>query len=120
MRIGNVTGSTGSGEELNAELDALLLAYRQACPEPEASADFMPGVWAKIENRESSSFLFSRLARALVTAALAASVILGTMAANTTSSVSRESGSYLEALAAEHTSSLDPLSLERIAELEQQ
>ena len=60
-------------------LDKLFLAYRQACPDTDGSAGFMPGVWAGIEAREISSNWFGRVAKALVTAAVAASVILGMM-----------------------------------------
>ena len=41
-------GSMGDDERL----DALFRAYRQACPDPEPSADFMPRLWLKIEARE--------------------------------------------------------------------
>ena len=52
-------------------------AYRDACPDPEASVNFMPDMWAKIEAREASSTIFSRMAKTLVTAALGASVVMG-------------------------------------------
>jgi len=57
-------------------LDALFQAYRQAYPDPEAGGNFMPQLWQKIEARERSSTVFVRLARNLVTAALALSSIL--------------------------------------------
>ncbi len=123
-----MTTGKGSGmndNELDAKLGALFVAYRDACPDPSPSVNFMPGMWARIDAREKSSTLFSRMAKALVTAAVAASVILGTLAANSVPSGGaqtgiREPGTYLEALAAEHISSLEPFSLEGIAELEQQ
>jgi hypothetical protein len=108
-------------EERDAELSAWLAAYRDACPDPDPSANFMPGVWAKIEARQTSTTMFSRMAKALVTAALAATVILGLMI-STYSSVQSEpfNGTYIEALTADHALSLEPLNLERISELEQQ
>ena len=57
----------------DARLNELFLAYREALPDPEAGANFMPQMWAKIEARENSSNWFGRLAKTLVTAALAAS-----------------------------------------------
>jgi hypothetical protein len=107
-------------QDLDAELGALFVAYRNACPDPDAGAAFMPGMWAKIEARQQSSTLFGRLAKTLVTVALAASVLLGTLAFTFGTSNSHEPGTYLEALAAEHVAGLDSLSLERIADMEQQ
>ena len=66
-----------SGER--ERLDELFRAYRTACPDPEASVNFMPAMWAGIEAREGSTKWFGRVAKTLVTAALAASVILGMM-----------------------------------------
>jgi len=108
-------------EDRNAELSEWLQAYRSACPEPEASVNFMPAMWAKIEARQLSTNLFGRMAKALVTAALAATVILGLMV----STYNRQAdinfnGTYIEALSVEHASTLEPLNLDRISELEQQ
>jgi hypothetical protein len=104
----------------SADLDRLLRAYRQACPDPEAGANFMPQLWAKIEARENSTNWFGRMAKTLVTAALAASVILGLMMSGASQSGPGFEGTYLEALMADHASGLEPLNLDRISELEQQ
>jgi hypothetical protein len=58
-------------------LDALFRAYRDACPTPEASANFMPNLWQRIEARQTYAFSFKRMANALVTAAVAFSILLG-------------------------------------------
>ncbi|HEY2015442.1 MAG TPA: hypothetical protein VGH38_18180 [Bryobacteraceae bacterium] len=58
-------------------LDALFRAYRDACPTPEASANFMPELWQRIEARQTYTFSFKRMANALVTAAVALSIALG-------------------------------------------
>lgn len=55
--------------EGGADLDALLRAYREACAAPELSANFMPAVWRRIEERQRSQFFLGRWARTLVTAA---------------------------------------------------
>ena len=89
--------------DANAELNALFHAYRAACPEAEPSANFMPEIWRRIEERQRSLFFLGRWARAFVTAAAVLS--LG-MAAylyipeghNTMLSVE----SYVEAVAAGH------------------
>ncbi len=58
---------------LNARLDSLLRAYRAAFPDPQPGPDFMPGIWRKIEARQSFSFFLGRMARTFVTAAIALS-----------------------------------------------
>jgi hypothetical protein len=111
----------GDWNEAELRLDELFRAYRAACPEPEASVNFMPEVWAKIEARQISTNLFGRMAKALVTVALAATVVLGVVASvKQSNSAPSFSGTYMEALTADHISSLEPLNLERISELEQQ
>jgi len=97
----------GSDDE---RLDALFHAFREACPAPEASPNFMPDLWQKIEARQSPSFWFGRMASAFVTAALAASLALGIYLALPANSSyyapSYYAQSYVEALAA--NSSPDP------------
>lgn len=102
-------------------LDELFHAYRNAMPDPEPSVNFMPEMWAKIEAREASSTIFSRMAKALVTAALGASVVMGLLSASGSQPAvsSGSEGTYLQALAADHVSDLEPLQVERISELEQ-
>jgi hypothetical protein len=117
------TGVPNTGvpsDNSETRLDQWLTAYRDAFPEPEAGVNFMPELWARIEAREVSSNLFGRMAKALVTAALAATVILGMMASTMNRSDNQFNGTYLEALSADHASSLEPLNLDRISELEQQ
>lgn len=58
-------------------LDALFTAYHAACPVPDASANFMPDLWRKIEARQTVTFSFQRMANAFVTAAVALSIGLG-------------------------------------------
>jgi hypothetical protein len=114
-------GNGGSDAGLNSHLDGLFQAYRQACPDPEPSVNFMPELWAKIEARQSSTTIFNRMAKALVTAALGASVVMGMLSASyTPPPVSENEGSMLQALANDHARDLEPLQIERISELEQQ
>lgn len=42
---------------LEEKLEWLWKAYRAACPEPEPTANFMPGLWSKIEARRGPSWL---------------------------------------------------------------
>ena len=114
-------GNPGSNEhEGQSRLDEMFRAYRDACPEPEASPDFMPVMWAKIEAREVSTNWFGRVAKALVTAAIAASVILGMMISSNNQSSSFFDATFVDALQADQTSALEPLHLDRISQLEPQ
>jgi hypothetical protein len=101
-------------------LDELFLAYRQACPDIDGSAKFMPGVWAGIEAREISTNWFGRVAKALVTAAVAASVILGMMMSSANHSSDFFDATFVDALQADHVATLEPLHIERISALESQ
>ena len=104
---------------LNSRLDDLFHAYRNACPDPEPSVNFMPELWSKIEARQASSTIFNRVAKTLVTAALGASVIMALMSASYSQPFAAYDGSYIQALAADHVSDLEPLQVERISDLEQ-
>jgi hypothetical protein len=89
----------GNDEE---RLDALFRAYRDACPNPEASANFMPNLWAKIESRQRFTFSFRRMANALVTAAVALSIALSVYMSLPRSNQNYPQ-SYIEALAEANT-----------------
>jgi hypothetical protein len=99
-------------------LDELFLAYRQACPDPEPSVTFTPGVWSKIEAREVSSAWFGRVARSLVTAALAASGILGLIVSSPGNTGAFFNATFVDALRADQMATLEPLHIEHISELE--
>ena len=106
--MGDLNNREPVGE--NGALDALFRAYREACPNPEPSADFMPRLWLRIEAREKIPVLFGRLARNLVTAALALTVMM-TLALSLTRLNNRAdySQTYVEVLAADDAQkSLDP------------
>jgi hypothetical protein len=118
--VGEPRGSEDGANSSEAQLDSLFHAYRQACPDPEPSVNFMPEMWAKIEAREASGTVFNRLAKMLVTAALGASVVMALLSAAWNQPAPTYEGSYIQALAADHASDLEPLQVERISELEQQ
>ena len=80
------------------KLDALFRAYQEACPIPEASTNFMPDLWQRIEARQGFMFSFRRLANALVPAAVALSIALGVYAYTPRHS-SYTPQTYIEALA---------------------
>ncbi len=64
-------------EELDPKLRNLFDAYGAACPDPEPTAGFMPGVWNRIEARRGSLAMLKRLAAATVVAAAAAALVMG-------------------------------------------
>lgn len=57
------------------QLDKLLRQYRAACPETEASANFMPAVWARIDARKKSERWLVRWVNSFATAA--ALIVMG-------------------------------------------
>jgi hypothetical protein len=65
------------GGKLAAELSQVFAGYREALPDPEPSADFMPGLWRRIEARQGSARDLRRLARGFVTAAALVSLLIG-------------------------------------------
>ncbi len=113
------SGPSFSDGDANQRLDALLHRYRELHPDPEASANFMPQLWAKIERRKSSS-LFSHAARYLVTAALAATAILSVMLLTDRQGSFAAPGVYIEALVTDGESALDLLNPESMTEMELQ
>jgi hypothetical protein len=79
-------------------LDSLWQAYRAACPDQEPSANFMPGVWRRIESRRNSTFSFQRMVRGFVTAAAAVTIAIGVYVSLPRPTPPSEAN-YLEALA---------------------
>jgi hypothetical protein len=94
----------GNEEE---KLDALFRAYREACPDPDASANFMPTLWARIDSRQTFQFSFTRMVSGFVTAAAALTIALGVYMSMPHSSQSSASQSYLEAVADAGSYSVD-------------
>lgn len=79
------------------QLDALFAAYREACPDPDPSPDFMPLLWQRIDSNRSFRYSLKRLAQGFITAAAAAALIMGI---SLVAPDSRPSPTYLELLAA--------------------
>jgi len=115
MEQGNSNPASNNAE---ARLDELFRAYSAAWPDLDASANFMPNIWARIEAREVSTNWFGRVAKTLVTAALAATVILGMMISSMNQSSAFFNATFVDALRADHASTLEPLHLDRISQLE--
>ncbi len=86
----------------DANLDALLQAYRDACDVPEAGANFMPLLWQRIEARQKYSFFFGRLAQGIVTAAVALCLGMAVYLAAPHYSSAFYTETYVEALSGAH------------------
>lgn len=113
-------GNSSGAKAAEARLDELFRAYREASEykDAESGANFMPSMWARIEAREVSTNWFGRAAKMLVTAALAASLILGMIISSLNQSSSFFNATFVDALRADHASTLEPLHLDRISQLE--
>ncbi|MGE5488798.1 MAG: hypothetical protein ACM3ZB_13360 [bacterium] len=85
-------------------LTELFTAYREALPDPDASVNFMPRLWEKIEARENQTVGFRRMARALITAAAAASMLMGAWVVSHPVTSPFYTNSYMELLAASENS----------------
>ena len=94
-------------EDRDAQLSALFAAYRAACPDPEASANFMPRLWAQIEARQSFAYSFKRLAQAIITAAAAVTILMGLAMVRPETPSPFYTNTYLELLAADQGSLAD-------------
>ena len=88
-------------------LDALFGAYRAACPDPEPGVNFMPQLWERIEGRRNFSFAFRRMARGLVTAAVAAALAMAVYLYYPQTNSAFYSETYVEALAAGHGAEIE-------------
>lgn len=85
----------------NRNLDHLFEQYRIAVPDPEASANFMPELWRKIEGRQFFLVRLKKLTQAFVVAAAAICLLLGIVLQVPVSSNRPQvvSGNYVDVLA---------------------
>jgi hypothetical protein len=86
----------------DANLDAMFQAYRDACEAPEPGPNFMPLLWQRIEARQRYSFFFGRLARGIVTAAVALCLAMAVYLVTPHYSAALYGESYTEALSGGH------------------
>jgi hypothetical protein len=89
----------------SSKLDALWQEYREACPDPDAGAGFMPGLWQRIEARRVANLsIFRRLTQVLVGATLALTVLMGVVLIPRLEQALVYNGTYVDVLAADHPS----------------
>jgi anti-sigma-K factor RskA len=63
-------------DRMDDKLDSLWAEYRQACPEPEPSANFTPRVWQRIEARRRTTSSLRHWVEACVMAALTLTLLI--------------------------------------------
>lgn len=89
-------------DRMNDKLDAVWIEYRNACPDPEPSADFMPRMWQKIEaQRVAAAFTFRRVVQACVLATVALAIVLGAVVIPHLQNLELDTASYVDVLAAD-------------------
>jgi len=93
-------------DRMKDRLDALWVEYREAVPDADASPNFMPQLWQKIEARRvETTSVFRRLAKICVTATVALALVMGAVLiphGNSNEEVFY-TGTYVDILAAEHS-----------------
>lgn len=90
----------------DSRLDAVLAAYRAACPDIEPAANFMPALWQKIEGRRGFWFVFQREARAVMTASAALCLVLLVLNFFYASQTRLSAPTYADALMADHSAEM--------------
>jgi hypothetical protein len=83
----------------NRELDHVFEQYRLAVPDPEASANFMPALWRKIEGRQFFLLRLKKLTQVFVAAAAAICLLLGIVLQVPVAERPAVSGNYVDVLA---------------------
>lgn len=119
--------SNPGNRELESRFDALMASYRAALPDREASSAFLPEMWARIDARRNQTTFFTSMSKALVTFAVAASVLCGILVSSSASAgrtpgkaaTSYFSNTYIEVLKMDLNGDFDPMHPDRIAEVEQ-
>ena len=96
--VNHNTNDPGGDEQL----DALFAAYRSASPDLEPGPNFMPHLWQKIEARERGSAIFARLARSLVSVALALTLLMTIAVSLLRRQAPVPPETYVEVLAEDH------------------
>src|SRR5690349_10735763 len=95
-------------DQWNDELNGLFGSYKAAMPDPEASANFMPELWRKIEGRRSIMLRIRKLTQVFVATAAALSLLFAMV--QVVPGRAELAGTYVDVLA-------DDLPMENLAAL---
>ena len=89
-------------EPMDDKLNALLSQYRDACPDPEPSTNFMPQLWSRIEEQRSAavSIWLRRWAEVWLIATALVAVIVGGFLLPQLQEAQTYEATYVDALSA--------------------
>lgn len=87
------------GDDLERRFDEMLGSYREAVPDPEPSAAFMPKLWQKIDARQNYLLEWKRWTQGFLAGAVAASVLFVVLQVLPKGSADFYTATYLETLA---------------------
>jgi len=88
--------------QIDDELNALFVKYKAAVPDPDASANFMPQLWRKIEARQTLMLRVRKLTQVFMGAAAAVCLLFAMVQVAPSGSRPEVHASYVDALAAAH------------------
>lgn len=89
-------------ERFDQELNSLFHAYREAIPDPEASANFMPELWSRIEAKRSFVYRLRKLSQFAVAASLGACLLSGVLLLPLAHHEAPLAGTYVDVIAEAH------------------
>ena len=99
-------------DQWNNELEQLFGQYKRHAPDPDPSASFMPGLWRRIETRQSLVLRVRRLTQVFVAAAAAICMVFALFLTVPGSDNSGLNGNYVDLLAESHPAeNLAPLGI---------
>ncbi len=90
-------------DRMKDKLDALWPEYRDACPDPEPTVQFMPNLWRLIDaRRAASASIFRRLAQICVVATVALTLLMAVVLIPRVQTLLDHTATYVDVLLAEH------------------
>jgi len=89
-------------DRTNDKLDPLWAEYRDACPDPEVSAGFIPQMWQRIETRRNaiSSSWFRAWAQIWLATTVALTIVMGVIIIPRLQNPPAYQANYVDVLAA--------------------
>jgi hypothetical protein len=84
-------------------LDEAFRRYRDACPDVEPSANFMPGIWQRIDARQGFWPVFERFGGMVASASAALCLLLLALNLLSSPGLNTTPPSYMDALIADHS-----------------
>jgi hypothetical protein len=107
-------------QDREQRLDRFFVQYKAACPDIEAGANFLPGMWQRIEARRNPVLQWVTMSRRALAGVLALCLILGAVMATALSNSQFYQSTYIEALdddeAPEDLAAMHPVSMESAAD----